>query len=91
VKKVANAKFDETVEFHIKTNIDYRKSEQNIRSTISLPNGTGKTVRVLVFAKGDKADEAKNAGADYVGAEDLVDRITNEAFFDSMLRLQRQI
>ena len=82
VKKVANAKFDETVEFHIKTNIDYRKSEQNIRSTISLPNGTGKTVRVLVFAKGDKADEAKNAGADYVGAEDLVDRITNEAFFD---------
>lgn len=82
VKKVANAKFDETVEFHIKTNIDYRKSEQNIRSTISLPNGTGKTVRVLVFAKGDKADEAKNAGADYVGAEDLVDKITNEAFFD---------
>jgi len=82
VKKVANAKFDETVEFHIKTNIDYRKSEQNIRSTISLPNGTGKTVRVLAFAKGDKADEAKNAGADYVGAEDLVDRITNEAFFD---------
>ena len=51
VKKVANAKFDETVEFHIKTNIDYRKSEQNIRSTISLPNGTGKTVRVLVFAR----------------------------------------
>jgi len=82
VKKVANAKFDETVEVHIKTNIDYRKSEQNIRSTISLPNGTGKTVRVLVFAKGDKADEAKNAGADYVGAEDLVDKITNEAFFD---------
>ena len=82
VKKVANAKFDETVEFHIKTNIDYRKSEQNIRSTISLPNGTGKTVRVLVFAKGNKADEAKDAGADYVGAEDLVDKITNEAFFD---------
>ncbi|HPV63445.1 MAG TPA: 50S ribosomal protein L1, partial [Fervidobacterium sp.] len=79
---VATAKFDETVEVHIKTNVDYRKSEQNIRSTISLPNGTGKTVRVLVFAKGDKADEAKNAGADYVGAEDLVDRITNEAFFD---------
>lgn len=82
VKKVATAKFDETVEVHIKTNIDYRKSEQNIRSTISLPNGTGKTVRVLVFAKGNKADEAKDAGADYVGAEDLVDKITNEAFFD---------
>lgn len=82
VKKTATAKFDETVEMHIKTNIDYRKSEQNIRSTISLPHGTGKTVRVLVFAKGEKAEEAKNAGADYVGAEELVDKIVNENFFD---------
>lgn len=82
VKKVATAKFDETIEVHIKTNIDYRKSEQNIRSTISLPNGTGKTVRVLVFAKGDKAEEAKNAGADYVGAEELADKIASEGFFD---------
>ncbi len=82
VKKVATAKFPETVEVHIKTNIDYRKSEQNIRSTISLPHGTGKTVRVLVFAKGDKAEEAKKAGADYVGAEELADKIANEGFFD---------
>ncbi|MFN6992500.1 MAG: 50S ribosomal protein L1, partial [Fervidobacterium sp.] len=82
VKKTSTAKFDETVEFHIKTNIDYRKSEQNIRSTISLPNGTGKTVRVLVFAKGEKAEEAKNAGADFVGAEELADKIANEGFVD---------
>jgi large subunit ribosomal protein L1 len=82
IKKTSTAKFDETVEFHIKTNIDYRKSEQNIRSTISLPNGTGKSVRVLVFAKGEKAEEAKNAGADYVGAEELADKIANEGFFD---------
>ncbi|MEN3043355.1 MAG: 50S ribosomal protein L1 [Fervidobacterium sp.] len=82
VKKVSTAKFDETVEFHIKTNIDYRKSEQNIRSTISLPHGTGKTVRVLVFAKGEKAEEAKNAGADYIGAEELADKIANEGFVD---------
>ncbi|MEJ5257651.1 MAG: 50S ribosomal protein L1 [Fervidobacterium sp.] len=82
LKKTGTAKFDETVEFHLKTNIDYRKSEQNIRSTITLPNGTGKTVRVLVFAKGDKAEEAKNAGADYVGAEELADKIANEGFFD---------
>lgn len=82
VKKTSTAKFDETIEFHIKTNIDYRKSEQNIRSTISLPNGTGKTVRVLVFAKGEKAEEAKKAGADFVGAEELADKIANEGFVD---------
>ncbi|ABS60699.1 MULTISPECIES: 50S ribosomal protein L1 [Fervidobacterium] len=82
LKKTATAKFDETVEFHIKTNIDYRKSEQNIRSTISLPHGTGKSVRVLVFAKGEKAEEAKQAGADYVGAEELADKIANEGFVD---------
>ncbi len=82
LKKTATAKFDETIEFHIKTNIDYRKSEQNIRSTISLPHGTGKSVRVLVFAKGEKAEEAKQAGADYVGAEELADKIANEGFVD---------
>ncbi|MGC8955547.1 MAG: 50S ribosomal protein L1 [Fervidobacterium sp.] len=82
LKKTATAKFDESVEVHIKTNIDYRKSEQNIRSTISLPHGTGKSVRVLVFAKGEKAEEAKQAGADYVGAEELADKIANEGFVD---------
>ncbi|ABR30507.1 50S ribosomal protein L1 [Thermosipho melanesiensis] len=81
-KKVATAKFDETVELHIKTNIDYRKSDQQIRSTISLPHGTGKEVRVLVFAKGEKAEEAKKAGADYVGAEDLAEKIQKEGFLD---------
>ncbi len=82
VKKTATAKFDETVELHLSTNIDYRKPEQHIRGTISLPHGTGKTVRVLVFAKGDKAKEAKEAGADYVGAEDLVEKIEKEGFLD---------
>ncbi|MBZ4650133.1 50S ribosomal protein L1 [Thermosipho africanus Ob7] len=81
-KKVATAKFDETVELHIKTNIDYRKSDQQIRSTISLPHGTGKEVKVLVFATGEKAEEAKAAGADYVGAEDLAEKIQKENFLD---------
>ncbi|MDK2886724.1 MAG: large subunit ribosomal protein [Thermosipho sp. (in: thermotogales)] len=81
-KKVATAKFDETVELHIKTNIDYRKSDQQIRSTISLPHGTGKDVRVLVFAKGEKAEQAKEAGADYVGAEELAEKIQKENFLD---------
>lgn len=81
-KKVATAKFDETVELHIKTNIDYRKSDQQIRSTIALPHGTGKEVKVLVFATGEKAEEAKAAGADYVGAEDLVEKIQKENFLD---------
>ncbi|ACJ75113.1 50S ribosomal protein L1 [Thermosipho africanus H17ap60334] len=81
-KKVATAKFDETVELHIKTNIDYRKSDQQIRSTIALPHGTGKEVKVLVFATGEKAEEAKAAGADYVGAEDLAEKIQKENFLD---------
>ncbi|SHH56229.1 50S ribosomal protein L1 [Thermosipho atlanticus] len=81
-KKVATAKFDETVELHIKTNIDYRKSDQQIRSTVSLPHGTGKEVKVLVFAKGEKAEQAKEAGADYVGAEDLAEKIQKENFLD---------
>ncbi len=82
VKKTATAKFDETVELHLATNIDYRKPEQHIRGTISLPHGTGKKVKVLVFAKGDKAKEAQEAGADYVGAEDLVEKIEKEGFLD---------
>jgi len=82
VKKTATAKFDETVELHLSTSIDYRKPEQHIRGTISLPHGTGKTIKVLVFAKGDKAREAQEAGADYVGAEDLVEKIEKEGFLD---------
>ncbi|KAF2960039.1 50S ribosomal protein L1 [Thermotoga sp. 38H-to] len=82
VKKTATAKFDETIELHIQTGIDYRKPEQHIRGTVVLPHGTGKEVRVLVFAKGEKAKEALEAGADYVGAEDLVEKIEKEGFLD---------
>ncbi|HDG61513.1 MAG TPA: 50S ribosomal protein L1, partial [Thermotoga sp.] len=82
VKKTATAKFDETIELHLATSIDYRKPDQHVRGTISLPHGTGKKVKVLVFAKGDKAKEAQEAGADYVGAEDLVEKIEKEGFLD---------
>jgi len=82
VKKTATAKFDETIELHLVTNIDYRKPEQHVRGTITLPHGTGKEVKVLVFAKGDKAKEALEAGADYVGAEELVEKIEKEGFVD---------
>ena len=75
VKKAANAGFDETVEIALKLGVDPRHSDQNIRGVVSLPNGTGKTVRVAVFARDDKAEEAKKAGADIVGAEDLVEEI----------------
>ncbi|MBQ7424884.1 MAG: 50S ribosomal protein L1 [Lachnospiraceae bacterium] len=82
VKKTTVAKFDETVEVHIRTGCDGRHAEQQVRGAVVLPNGTGKTVRVLVFAKGEKATEAENAGADYVGAEDLIPRIQNEGWFE---------
>ena len=82
VKKVAVAKFDETIEAHIKTGCDGRHADQQIRGAVVLPHGTGKTVRVLVFAKGDKATEAEAAGADFVGAEELIPRIQNEGWFD---------
>ncbi|MCR4782083.1 MAG: 50S ribosomal protein L1 [Lachnospiraceae bacterium] len=75
VKKNATAKFDETIEVHIRTGCDGRHADQQIRGAVVLPNGTGKEVRVLVFAKGAKADEAKAAGADFVGAEDLMEKI----------------
>ena len=75
VVKGASAKFDETVELHIKLGVDSRHADQQVRGAIVLPNGTGKTVRTLVIAKGDKADAAKAAGADYVGAEDLMEKI----------------
>lgn len=82
VKKTASAKFDETVEVHIRTGCDGRHADQQIRGAVVLPHGTGKTVRVLVFAKGAKADEAQAAGADFVGAEELIPRIQKENWFD---------
>ncbi|SHF24461.1 50S ribosomal protein L1 [Alkalibacter saccharofermentans] len=82
VKKTATAKFDETVEAHIKLGVDSRHADQQVRGAIVLPHGTGKSVKVLVFAKGDKATEATQAGADYVGAEDMVEKITKENWFD---------
>ena len=82
VKKAATAKFDETIEVHIKTGCDGRHADQQIRGAVVLPHGTGKKVRILVFAKDAKAEEAKAAGADYVGAEDLIPRIQNENWFD---------
>lgn len=82
VKKTATAKFDETVEVHIRTGCDGRHAEQQIRGAVVLPNGTGKTVKVLVFAKGDKINEAEAAGADYVGGEELIPKIQNEGWLD---------
>ena len=82
VKKVAVAKFDETIEVHIRTGCDGRHADQQIRGAVVLPHGTGKTVRVLVFAKNLKADEAQAAGADYVGAEELIPKIQNEGWLD---------
>ena len=82
VKKTATAKFDETVEVHIKTGCDGRHAEQQIRGAVVLPNGTGRTVKVLVFAKGDKIAEAEAAGADHVGGEELIPKIQNEGWLD---------
>lgn len=82
VKKTATAKFDETVEVHIRTGCDGRHAEQQIRGAVVLPNGTGKAVKVLVFAKGDKVAEAEAAGADYVGGDELIPKIQNEGWLD---------
>ena len=82
VKKTATAKFDETVEVHIRTGCDGRHAEQQIRGAVVLPNGTGKTVKVLVFAKGDKVNEAEAAGADYVGGDELIPKIQNDGWLD---------
>ncbi len=82
VKKTATAKFDETVEIHIRTGCDGRHAEEQIRGAVVLPNGTGKTVRVLVFAKGDKVAEAEAAGADFVGGDELIPKIQNEGWLD---------
>ena len=82
VCQTAKAKFDETVEVHVRLGVDSRHADQQVRGAVVLPNGTGKTVRTLVFAKGDKAKEAEAAGADYVGAEDYVAKIQQENWFD---------
>ena len=82
VKKAATAKFDETIECHIRTGCDGRHADQQIRGAVVLPNGTGRTTRVLVFAKGDKLNEAEAAGADYVGGEELIPKIQNEGWLD---------
>ena len=82
VKKAATAKFDETVEAHIRLGVDGRHADQQVRGAVVLPNGTGKQVRVLVFAKGDKIDEALAAGADYAGGEELIPKIQNDGWFE---------
>lgn len=82
VCQTSKAKFDETIELHIRLGVDSRHADQQVRGAVVLPHGTGKTVRTLVFAKGDKAEAAKAAGADYVGAEDMVAKITGENWFD---------
>jgi len=80
--KTAKANFDETIELHVRLGVDPRHADQQVRGAVVLPNGTGKTVRVLVFAKGDKATEAEQAGADFVGADELVQKIQTENWFD---------
>ncbi len=82
VCQTAKAKFDETIELHVRLGVDSRHADQQVRGAVVLPNGTGKTVRTLVFARGDKAEAAKAAGADFVGAEDMVAKITQENWFD---------
>ena len=82
VCQTSKAKFDETVEVHVRLGVDSRHADQQVRGAVVLPNGTGKTVRTLVFARGDKAEAALAAGADFVGAEDMVQKITTENWFD---------
>ena len=82
IKKTANAKFDETIEAHIKLGVDGRHADQQVRGAVVLPHGTGKKVKVLVFAKGDKVEEAQAAGADFVGGQELVPKIQNEGWLD---------
>lgn len=82
IEKLPKRKFDETVELHVRLGVDSRNADQQVRGTVVLPNGTGKTVRVLVIAKGDKAKEAMDAGAEFVGAEEMITKIQNENWFE---------
>ena len=82
IEKMPKIKFDQTVELHVKLGVDSKHADQQVRGTVVLPNGTGKTQKVLVFAKGPKAEEAEKAGADFVGAEELIPKIQNENWFD---------
>ena len=93
VVDTAKAKFDETIELHVKLGVDSRHADQQVRGVCVLPNGTGKTVKVLVIAKGEKADQAQAAGADFVGAEDMIAKIQNEGWFgfDVMIKVEYRV